>query len=66
MSERMTLFKALHILAESHTRDDDLTGYVVGYGFDRHGRFTQGEYIEAWGVVREQMNMQHEAKETTP
>jgi hypothetical protein len=50
----MELSKALHILAEAHTREDHAAGFTVqghvgGSYFDR---YTQAEYIEAWRTVR--------------
>lgn len=58
------LEKALHILATCHTRDDDLTGFVVEYvpsleyGFE----FTRADYIQAWKAVREHIHLQTEPK----
>lgn len=49
----MGLTQALYILAQAHTREDEQVGYVVEMhpGFDMRP-FSQGEYIEAWKVVR--------------
>lgn len=60
----MTLFDALRILANCHTRDDDWVGFcvestVAPWSVSEH---SQGDYIKAWGVVREQMHMQTEGR----
>ncbi len=55
----MDLNQALHVLAEIHTRDDHVTGFVVEKfpkSFDA-SRWTQGDYIEAWKAVREHLHM---------
>ncbi len=48
----MTLMAALSTLERAHTRDDELTGYVV-----EHRRtiedWERPAYVEAWGVVRD-------------
>lgn len=57
----MTLFDALRILAETHTRDDDLTGFVIMSGagpFSPMCPHPPGRYNEAWDTVREQLHMQ--------
>ncbi len=56
----MTLFNALLILARTHTRDDERTGYVIEVGVGPNSYSNPAspeEYIEAWGVVREQLQM---------
>jgi hypothetical protein len=59
----VTLSQALHILAETHTRDDDEIGFTVqayvGNDFLTY-RYSREEYIEAWKVVREHAHMQTE------
>jgi hypothetical protein len=60
----MTLEKALHILARTHTRDDDLTGFVVEWApspsvFWEH---SQADYFEAWKTVRAHIHFQTEPK----
>lgn len=49
----MTLDRALVILADVHTRDDDLAGFLVEVGPTFMLRYGQDEYIEAWRIVRE-------------
>lgn len=60
----MTLEKALHILANAHTRDDDLTGFVVEYvpSLEYRVEFTRSDYIEAWKTVRAHIHLQTEPK----
>ena len=60
---KMTLSRAINILASVHTRDDDVTGYVIlagAYWRPHETPFSQAEYNEAWKVLREQSNMQTE------
>lgn len=59
----MELSKALYILATCHTRDDEVVGFVVQMGIrgpEPWDPFSQGEYIEAWKVVRQHAHMQTE------
>lgn len=56
----MTLFNALLILANTHTREDSLTGFIVEITSPYTSRYSREEYIEAWKVVREQLNLQTE------
>ena len=63
MGERVvTLNEALRVLADFHTRDDAVTGFVV----ETHPRsfdasfWTQADYIQAWKLVRERLHMQTE------
>jgi hypothetical protein len=60
----MTLDKALHILAEVHTRDDDLTGFVVEWAPSPSfmWQFSKAEYFEAWRTVRAHIHYQTEPK----
>jgi hypothetical protein len=61
--KKMTLSRAIYILASVHTRDDDVTGYVILAGAHWNSYetpFSQLEYNEAWQVLREQSNMQTE------
>lgn len=56
----MTLFEALRVLAETHTRDDDVTGFVVMVGVSPASPMSPHPveaYNEAWNVVREQLHM---------
>jgi hypothetical protein len=60
---KMTLSRAINILASVHTRDDDQMGYVILAGASWHPHetpFSMEEYNEAWRVLREQSNMQTE------
>jgi hypothetical protein len=51
--DTMPLTKALRILSDCHTRDDDQVGYTVETVASlAFSRWSQAEYIEAWGVVR--------------
>ncbi len=57
----MTLFEALRVLAETHTRDDDFTGFAIMIGASPshpEGPHPVERYNEAWNVVREQLHMQ--------
>ncbi len=61
----MTLFSALRIIAETHTRDDDAVGFVIEVGaspMSYASPHPPERYNEAWRVVREQLNMQTEPK----
>lgn len=56
----MTLFEALHVLAETHTRDDDVTGFVIMVGASPASPMSPHpveRYNEAWNIVREQLHM---------
>jgi hypothetical protein len=50
----LSLSMALTILTEVHTRDDEQLGYTVEVGaYPQYGsRWSEAQYIEAWGVVR--------------
>jgi hypothetical protein len=64
----MTLFQAIRILAETHTRDDGVTGFVVMAGVGPHdygNPHPVDRYMEAWQVVREQAYMQVAPQEDT-
>lgn len=51
--KRMSLCSAMSLLAEAHTRDDELVGFTIET-FPHIGiRFGWAEYIEAWRAVRE-------------
>lgn len=57
----MTLFEAIRVLAETHTRDDDVTGYVIMVGVSPASQMNPHpieRYNEAWRVLREQTHMQ--------
>lgn len=60
----MTLEKALRILASIHTRDDDLTGFVVEWAPSPSivWEYSQAEYFEAWKTVRAHIHFQIEPK----
>ncbi len=47
----MPLNKALHILSETHTRDDGQVGFTVET-LPQIFEHTRSEYIEAWRSVR--------------
>lgn len=64
----MTLEKALYILATIHTREDDLTGFVVMSGVSPRSfihPFDEGEYLEAWRVVRDAVHLPTAPKSMT-
>ena len=55
----MSLVQALSILVECHTRDDELTGYVVHGGpYQRY--VTQSDYLKAWASVRQAIGRETE------
>lgn len=56
----MTLDKALLVLAESHTRDNDFSGFTVESTRDRYVRWSDHDYIEAWKIVRQHLHLQVE------
>jgi len=58
----MTLYNALRILAETHTRDHDRMGFVIEVGAPSPYtmKFSMNEYMEAWRVLRVQLGMQAE------
>lgn len=61
---KMSLEKACYVLAQAHTRDDDVAGYVVemvSSGF--FSGFSQADYVEAWGVIRGAAHLKTEAAE---
>ena len=54
----MTLFDALRILAEVHTSADMQTGFDVEMGaMPEHYQCSKSDYVEAWRVIREQLNL---------
>lgn len=60
-SRIVTINEALRVLADLHTRDDHVTGFVV----EMHPSFTmsfwtQEDYVTAWKIVRERLHMQTE------
>lgn len=64
----MTLFEALRILAETHTRDDDQVGLVIIAGaspFSVVSPHPPERYNEAWRIVREQLRMQTEPRKSS-
>lgn len=57
----MPLCQALHILATVHTKDDDVTGFIVVMGAmpnDVWYGHTHGDYVRAWAAVRAACGMQ--------
>lgn len=56
----MTLYDALRVLAESHTRDDNQVGFVIVAGIPSPytSRHSPEDYYTAWKVLREQLHMQ--------
>lgn len=56
----MPLSKALYILAEFHTKDDDLMGFVIEmHPSDPYMNltpFTRDDYYRAWESVRAHIN----------
>ena len=48
----MTLETALGLLADCHTRDDDLAGFVVFPPSDYRSGWHAQNYVTAWEVVR--------------
>lgn len=61
--------RALAILADSHTRDDDLVGFVVEAGGAPAPWISMSDYLEAWKVVRRHIGRQvltaHEREQVT-
>jgi hypothetical protein len=63
----MNLFQAITVLADVHTREDEQIGYVVKMAPSlmlRASRFTEAEYIDAWGVIRREAGLPFEAPST--
>lgn len=61
----MPLDKALRILVEIHTRDDDLVGFhiVMGAKPDSYASpWSQREYAQAWHAVRAHIHLQTEPR----
>ncbi len=51
------VIRALHVLADDFTRDDDLTGFTVSPS--RNGYYhSDHEYIESWRVLRKAIGRQ--------
>lgn len=50
----MPLSKALHILADVHTQDSNVTGFVILHGakIDQFSQWSQDDYFRAWEAVR--------------
>jgi hypothetical protein len=48
----MNIDASLRVLVECLTRDDPEMGFTIQNGFDRYGRHTMSEYVEAWENVR--------------
>jgi hypothetical protein len=56
----MNIDKALLILAQVHTRDDRLAGFVVEMGASPYASapwISQADYIDAWKTVREHLHL---------
>lgn len=59
MTKIMPLGQALYILADIHTRADDLVGFVImSSARPEYSRWTESEYIEAWKSVRHNIGLQ--------
>ena len=59
----MPLQKALFVLADIHTREDDLIGFVVMPGCSLGTtRWSSADYIEAWESVRYNVGLPVEAR----
>jgi len=61
-SRVVTINEALRVLADFHTRDDHVMGFVVEThpcSFDV-SFWSQADYIQAWKIVRERVHMQTE------
>jgi len=59
----MPLGRALHILADIHTKDDDVTGFVVSMvGWSHLYGVSQPDYVRAWESVRAHIHLQTEPK----
>lgn len=58
----VTLFDALRVLADSHTRDDHQMGFIIEAALPSPYvmRHSMDDYNRAWAVVREQLHMQTE------
>ena len=57
----MPLSKALYILADVHTRDDDVTGFVILAGATPHySQWSTGDYMRAWEALRAHIHLQTE------
>ena len=57
----MGLNEAMHIVTETHTRDDWRIGFVVEIGAGPDSvtcRWSPSEYMEAWRVLREHLRLQ--------
>lgn len=54
---KMSLERALHILARVHTKDDEQAGFAVEMGAkpDCGNMVSREDYVTAWGVVREHL-----------
>lgn len=55
----MPLNKALHILTEAHTRDNEMTGFTVET-LPQVFEWGHADYIEAWRAVRYNIGKQTE------
>ena len=60
---KMSLERALTILARIHTRDDDLAGFVIVMDADLEPWVSRSQYIELWEVVRRYVHLQTEPAE---
>src|SRR5262245_4845293 len=57
----LTLFDALRLLADAHTRGNDVTGFVVETAASPV--VDSKDYVRAWRTVREQLRLQTMPKE---
>lgn len=62
--EPMTLFRAVHILAEVHTRGDAELGFRIEVGASPYHAswISYADWQEAWGVVRREVGLPYLAK----
>ncbi len=62
----MSLDEAMHIITETHTRDDRQAGFVVEVGASYHSptcRWSPDEYMEAWRTMRRHLHLRTEPRE---
>ena len=56
-NEVMTLSRALMVVADGLTRDDNWACFTVSYSRDKFGRFTDSEYVEAMKTIRQYVGL---------
>lgn len=63
----MSLCRALSLLVEAHTRDDDRVGFTVEMGGPDRFLGSGADYITAWAVIRRAVGRQtHPSPESSP